>query len=329
MQVLLGGVFLQALELVRQRLLEHIKHRLDCNFNVAHLQRIGLGARVFAAHARRVLRGHHHRLHPISPQGVHCYRQSQRGIDAARQPQQNAGETILVDVIAHTQHQRLIHLGYFGLLRRNHARLQLPIRNLNKINHFRKHRPLVRELACTVHGKRRAIKHQLILPAHLIDVDDRDAGIRRTLAHNFIASLQLRHVIGRGVQHQQHLCAGIACGNRGGLLPHVLANVDAQAHALMLEHARRITGVEVAHLVEHLVVRQQRLQIRRNNAPIPQHRSRIEILIAHAMRMTDDQRNTRDLTREPGQRIGTAFVEIVAQQQVFRRITADGQLGGQ
>ncbi|MNR54291.1 hypothetical protein D3C85_1744510 [compost metagenome] len=52
--------------------------------------------------------GHHYRFYALCAQGISGYGQGQGRVDAAGQPQHHAPESVLLDVIAHPHHQRLV-----------------------------------------------------------------------------------------------------------------------------------------------------------------------------------------------------------------------------
>ena len=98
----------------------------------------------------------------------------------------------------------------------------------------------------------------------------------------------LVHVVGRGVERQQHLRTRSPRRLGGPALPDVGADVEAEAHTLHLEHAGVVSGLEVALLVEYFVVRQQALVIARNELAVAQHRRCVVALIAVLDRMAED-----------------------------------------
>ena len=69
---------------------------------------------VVEAHLRRVARRHHHRVHAIGAERIDGDRQRQRRIDAAGQPEHDAGEAMLADVVAHAEHERAVDARFFG-----------------------------------------------------------------------------------------------------------------------------------------------------------------------------------------------------------------------
>jgi hypothetical protein len=118
-------------------------------------------------------------------------------------------------------------------------------------------------------------------------------------------------------------------GERPQRPPGVLADVQAEADIPDLEHARTLAGLEVALLVEHGVVRERVLVVRRRDLPVAHHRSGVVPPAALLVRMADDQGDAVHVAGQARHR-GLAFaVEAVAQQQILRRVAAQGQLRGE
>ena len=73
---------------------------------MAHAQGCALPGGIVDTHPRGVAKRHHHRLDTLRPQRRDGDRQGQRRVDTARKAEHDAGKSVLVDVIAHAQHQR-------------------------------------------------------------------------------------------------------------------------------------------------------------------------------------------------------------------------------
>jgi hypothetical protein len=69
-------------------------------------ERVGVGDTALAREPRR----HEHADDLIGPQGVDCDGGDERRVDAARQPDQDAGEAVLPHVVAGTEDERLVDL---------------------------------------------------------------------------------------------------------------------------------------------------------------------------------------------------------------------------
>ena len=130
-------------------------------------------------------------------------------------------------------------------------------------------------------------------------------------------------MIGRRVEHQENLGPGVARQIGGAGFPDVGADVDAAAHALDRHDARRITRLEVALFVEHLVVGQALLVVSRDAHAVADQRGGVVAVAVARDRMPDKERDPGELC---GQRVEFALaglVEIFPEQQVFRRIAAE------
>ena len=135
----------------------------------------------------------------------------------------------------------------------------------------------------------------------------------------------------RGIGHQHQLRARRhGLGQRLGE-PQVLADDQADLHAIDLEHAVvavRI-DVEVAALVEHGVVGQLALAIGVRDGAVAQHAGGVVDDRAGRLRPADDGDDAVACRRDALQAPLAIGQERGAQQQVFRRITAERQFGKQ
>ena len=68
-----------------------------------------------------------HAADPVGTERIDRDGQHQRGIDAARQAQQHAGEAVLADVVAHAHHQRVPDLLLVGEI----LRLRIDLHDTN------------------------------------------------------------------------------------------------------------------------------------------------------------------------------------------------------
>ncbi len=189
-------------------------------------------------------------------------------------------------------------------------------------------RQLRAEGRVAVHHEGIAVEDQLVLAADQVDVDRRHPLRDDMLAHRVQAHVLLAHVKWRAVQHQQHLSAGGARACRRLRVPGILADIDAEAHALDLEHEWRIGRRKIAPLVEHIGVRQLILAIGAENLAVDQHRGRIASHALLRQRMADHhvQVGQRCQIGCQGLQLFRAFcVECLTQQQVFRRIARQRQ----
>ena len=205
-----------------------------------------------------------------------------------------------------------------------------------------------------INRKRAAIEHQFILRAHQVAIDHRQASLAHPLAHHAVARRRFFHVIGRGIEHQQCLCAGVlgrarrlgiprigargqhalelierwlrAGGERAEIAPDVFADQHAQLHAVDVDHHRHIARCEVTLLVKHGVVGQVALAVHRCHHAILQHGG--SVVAQHAGLL--GEAHNRDQARHLGMQLngdllharGAGIEKAFAQQQVFGRITA-------
>ena len=274
---------------------------------------------------RRVRRRHHHGAYIVLAQSVNRDTKRQRRIDAAGKTDDCARETILAQIVAHTQRQRFVDLS-LNLTRTSFcARREIPRAILDNLERLFEGDKLMRQLAVRIQRKRRAVEHQFVLSADKVDVERRNSGGRNAISQHFITLTLFVHVKGRGIEHQQHIGACITRGFCGAALPYVGADIDAAMHSIDLNNAWRAVTVEIAFFIEHFVIRQALFAIGIFDAAIAQQRSAVVTAIVSLFRVAHDDWNRRAY-RQPQQLAITGAIKIRAQQQVFRRITAQRQL---
>ena len=98
-------------ELASQRAAKALEQRCNRNLVVAHAQALDHLPAVDPADVGGVGRGHHHRVHLVGAQRVHRNRQHQGRVDATREPQDCALETVFAQIVAHAQHECVPQLG--------------------------------------------------------------------------------------------------------------------------------------------------------------------------------------------------------------------------
>ena len=140
-----------------------------------HGTRLRLG--VFQTHARGVVIRHHYRLYPLGAERVDGNRQRQGRVDTTGQPKDHTLEAVLVDVITHPGNQRLIYTGFQLRHGRQRALTQPHLAvvelHINRIQPLAEGRNPAGDLTIAVHRYGAAIKHQLVLAADLVHIDDR------------------------------------------------------------------------------------------------------------------------------------------------------------
>ena len=267
------------------------------------------------------MRRHHDGAHLVGAQRIDGDGQGQRGIDAARHADQHAREAVLDDVVAHAQHQRLVHLRLGGQGRGQRLRHGRGAVELDQLQVFLEVAQLGADGAGRIHDERVAIENQLILATHQVGVDQGHALRADMLAHGVIAQVLLVHVVGRAVRHQQHLRAGRAGAHGRMLEPRVFADIDAETHALHAKHEGLVRRREVTLFIEHRRVRQVVLAVGAQHFAVEQHGSGV---MAHALLILQGQAHHHVQILELGQVCGQPrkrflrfCVECIAQQQVL------------
>ena len=157
--------------------------------------------------------------------------------------------------------------------------------DIDEVQRFLEKRQLVGRLSVRIERERGAVEYEFILAADEVCVNNGEPGLGGAVARHGQARGMLARVIGRCVQHQQHLrsrgtrhtrCVGAprlaalprSAAFRAGtgfdralLAPKVLADIESQAHAAHVEHHRLAAGLEITLLVEYGVIGQVALAI--------------------------------------------------------------------
>ena len=186
-----------------------------------------------------------------------------------------------------------------------------------------------------VQRERRAVEHQLILPADLVEIDQRQTAFGNTSHRDRQPQIVLVARIGRAVRHDENLRAGLgeALDDIFVFLrlfePDVLADGNADADALDRHRPRGGTAREQPLFVEHAVVRQVGLVAQRGDAALIEQRAGIVELAVLDPGRTDQHRRTaaRGLARQFLDRGAAGGLKRRLQHQIFRRIAADEQFG--
>ena len=131
--------------------------------------------------------------------------------------------------------------------------------------------------------ERGAVEHQLVLPADLVDVDQRQAALGDARDRDVEPHVVLVAPVGRAVRHDQDLGAGLGQALDhvlGRPTPDVLADRDADPHAAEIDRAGHRPRREHALLVEHAVVRQIDLEAHgRDRAAVEQAIGVVELAV--------------------------------------------------
>ena len=100
MQIFFGDVARLACEDRREGFFESQNRALDRHHVVFDAKRLHDPRRVVERLLRRIAIGQHHATHAVRSQGIDRHRCHEGGIDAARKPEHDALEAILVHVVA-------------------------------------------------------------------------------------------------------------------------------------------------------------------------------------------------------------------------------------
>ncbi len=184
--------------------------------------------------------------------------------------------------------------------------------------------------AFVVEHERRTVEHQFVLPADLVDVDDRTMRIGRPGREHALTNGTLADREGRGVDVDvQFGPGGRLLGERPERAPDVLADRDPDLHAadhVQLERIRLVTRGEVAGLVEDRVVRQQAFAVGADDLAVGAHRGGV-VQVTVEVDEPDDRGASPGARRQLGEHVEIVDDEPRLEHQVLRRVARGGQLG--
>ena len=184
-----------------------------------------------------------------------------------------------------------------------------------------------------VDGEGRTVEDQFVLPAKLVGIDHRQAGLDDLLDHHLMAHVDLGAVIGRAVGDQKDFGAAFGqCLAHAEFAPDVLADRHADADATKIERSGDLrTSLEHALFVELAIVRQVHLvALAEHLAAVGEEDRIVGAALALQRRADDDGRPA--IGGVLGQFIGGAFAsrqERRLQHQILRRIAGNEQFGEQ
>ena len=214
---------------------------------------------------RREPIGQHDATDATCSERIGRQRRHQRRVDAARKPEHDPLEAVLVDIVAQAQHAGEI-VGPVALFDRNDRSVDaapaiagaLPSQGLDG---FTKVRELEGERAIGVQAERRAVEHKLVLAADLVHIDERQIAFGDARHGDVESNLVLVAGIRRAVGHDHQLGTGLGEAFDHVLVvapfgPDVLADGNAEAHTAEIDRPGRRPRREDAALVEHAIVRQ-------------------------------------------------------------------------
>ncbi|MNF93615.1 hypothetical protein D3C84_762970 [compost metagenome] len=228
----------------------------------------------------------------------------------------------------HRQHQRLIGLGQ-GLQRRRRFPLfqRLAVDKTHQRQLFGKGGQLVGQLALAVEHLGATIEYQFVLTTDLIEVNQRQAGLLATLGHQLAADPGFLLIVWGGIDGEQQLGTGRLCRESRARLPQIFADEQAQLVATERHHASIARRGEVTLLVEHPVVGQILLEVTGDELALLIERGCIVERFAFAPGVSHQNGATTLPGRDTRQGRLHPYHQIAAQQQIFRGIAGQRQLG--
>ena len=273
-------------------------------------------------------------MHPVAAQRIHRHHGGDPGIDAARKTQNNTGEIVLVHIVAQAEHHRLID-----------ALLALdPVIDPGfdagpavipayPFGHGQMLDELLRSRDQTAVGIQRegtTIEDQLILPADLVHIDQRQFSFGHTCHRMVHAHIDLVSLIGAAIDDDQNFRTGLH--QRLGHIrrPHVFTNGEAEAHAPEVHGARKFACIKYTLFIEHTVIRQVPLESERLDLSAIEHRRRIEAppMLVQPWRADDHARAAIDgFRRQFLDRFHRRTNKGVLEDQVLGRIAGHAQFG--
>ena len=119
---------------------------------------------------------------------------------------------------------------------------------------FIKDRHLHRKLATGVERERATVKDLIVLTAHHVEVDQRQASFDNTADHLVHAYIKFAAIIGGAIGHEQEFSACFFQRFRHVLVPCIFANGAADAGVSNGIRAAQRTAVKDADLIEHILI---------------------------------------------------------------------------
>jgi hypothetical protein len=281
---------------------------------------------------RGELRRQHHAAHVFRPQRIHRHRRDNRRIDPARQAQKRLLEPAFPHVIAQRQHAGpVIRLADRRDLTDLAGIRQPPLRPPTEGDHHLaliELRQLRHQPPAGVQHHRRPIEHLVVLPAHHVQVHQRQPRLHHPAHHQVQPQVRLAPVIGRAIRDQQYLRPRLGQGLGHIRVPGILADRRADPHPLHHIGPMHIRRGEHPLFIEHRIVRQMVLQHPRMNPPALQHIIPVVKPAALKHWPADPQRRSlRTFRRQPLHRRHRSRHERRLQDQVLRLVARHEHLG--
>ncbi len=175
-----------------------------------------------------------------------------------------------------------------------------------------------------------AVKNQFILPADEIAIEERGIQDAGGLGEGEFTDRQLVPEVGR--------CGKIDQGMKRSLLkqsgrhffrePGILADVKADAQAVHIKDQPRFPGGEVSFFIKNAVVGQQHFAVDALYFSARQNGGGISHGAFHPVRNADDGDHLgRQFSGQLAEQLFAVVQKSVFQDEIFRRVPGDGQLG--
>ena len=343
LDVLFGGVGRQRVEERPQHRLESLHRRLDRDLVELKAEQSGAFGRILQAFPAGVGGRHHHAAHLIRPERVRGDRRRQRRVDAAGEPDDDTGKAVLSDIVAQAENEGAVdrlqalfkgrHLATLAVP--NLVVAPLPVRQGDarlESGH------LGGQGAVGIEHEGAAVEHQLVLPADLVDIDERQSRLDHAGNGKLHALVVLVPFEGRAVDHDQQLGGRLLKALGNVLDPHVFADHDTEAHALEVDRARQRPRLEDADFIENAVVGQLVLAAHRRHLAVRQKEGGVEHVTAQGLLPAPvlapgrpDQKGRTAVGRFQGQGVERRldlFEKMRFQHQVLGRIATEHELAG-
>ena len=196
------------------------------------------------------------------------------------------------------------------------------------------HRRTLEQCAVGVDDEAAAVEDEVVLAADLVDVDHRRVDLARATRAQVEPRVRLALLVRRAVDGQQQVDAHVSeFGDGAAVLPDVLADSDADARAVDVEHDGALAGREDAELVEDAVVGQEVLVVAGPDVSAVQHDeavARLAVGVVGADRADDDVQAAHAFVAEcggePVGRVPCGRPEGRAQREVLDRIAGERHL---
>ncbi|MGY4332076.1 hypothetical protein ACVWWG_006493 [Bradyrhizobium sp. LB7.2] len=278
----------------------------------------------------------HHTVHLIGAERIDRDCRAEGRVDAAGDTEQHTGKAVLGDVITQAEHAGcIVGIVALGLLRdRTGAAPIVAVSGEAQCGDaFRERRQLRRERKIAVEREGSTVKHQLVLAANLVEIDQRQTALGDARDRNRQTHVGLVAGVGRAVRHQNDLDAGL--GQRldhvlvilGLFQPDVLADRHTDPNAAHGHRPRGGAARKQPLLVEHAVIRQVAFEAKRGDtAAIEQRAGIVESALLHPGRADQHGRAAiSGLARKRLDRGAASGLEGRLLHEIFRRVAGNEQ----